>query len=726
MAKAFYSFDVESIPSLKLVGGKARSLIETKKEGFPVPPGFVLSVNFFKSWMEEVQNGQSWNNFIASSDDDLKKTCDALKKGCKSLKFSASQKAELNKALEVFSEGTLFAVRSSSPEEDLDGTSFAGGYETSLGVTKTKLEEAILHSFISVFDERIVKYKLQHGMKTNGPQIAVIVQEQIDSEVSGIAFSLNPQNNCYDEAVINSSFGLGESIVAGQVTPDSYIVDKLKRELIKKKISKKEQAVWLKEKGGTELKNDFNSKEASLSEEQVLELTDLLVRLEDFFDKPIDIEWSYSEGKLHLLQARPITAYLPLPPEMITKPGGQKMLYQDALLMEQGIQEPMSILGTGIYNDMMEIMIGPQMGTIASDPMQGIMISIHGKAYLNASNAIKAFGKRGLNSMMASFDVPTGKIMDGIDYDEYLPKKTPKKLRGMALSMLPLMFKISLGFLRVYFSPKKTLKKYQHSYETDLKRIEAIQLKGRSFESVYQEVLQILIDHMLSIFDMLLGPLYSGWRLKKIFTGHDVNDLIVKLHMNLPGNPTARMGREMYALAQFKEIQACKDAQTFAKNLKAKVFSTEFMEAYETFMQEFGFRCIREIDPATPRPYENPEQFFEQLSLIHVYGESEENLLKKAEKEQVAAAKKLRNLAKKLGKERKVSYHIEMIRTLAGYREVPKYLMVKLVDVIRKKGLALGKQFVKEGRLKNAEDIFSLKADEIIQAEKNSKVDLLG
>ncbi|MFT7184521.1 MAG: phosphoenolpyruvate synthase/pyruvate phosphate dikinase [Oceanicoccus sp.] len=725
MSKSFYSFESKSPSRLSVIGGKAHALTEARKEGFPVPLGFVLSVEFFKPWMSEVEKSKSWKSFLKSSEVDLKKNCDAVKKECKALSFNTKQRTELERALQIFSGETLFAVRSSSPEEDLEGTSFAGAYETSLGVTENKLEKAILHSFVSVFDERIVKYKMQHDMKTNQPRIAVIVQEQIDSKVSGVAFSLNPQNNCYDEAVINASFGLGESIVAGQVTPDSYIVDKVKKIIIEKRISKKEQAIWLKEKGGTETNDNLKPEKASLTDEQALELTNLLIKVEDFFEKPIDIEWAYGEKKLHLLQARPITAYLPLPPEMITKPGEPKLLYQDALLMEQGIQEPMSIMGSDIYNDMIEIMIGPQMATIASDPRQGIFMSIHGKGYLNASNTIKAFGKRGLNSMMASFDAPTGKIMDGIDYDEYLPKKTPKKLRGIALKMLPLMFKMSFGFLRVYVSPEKVLKKYKACYETDLKRIDSIQIEGRAFESVYKEVLEILIDHMLNIFDMLLGPLYSAWRLKKIFKDQAINDLIVKLHMNLSGNPTAGMGRHMYELAKFSDIQNCKDAKTFAKKLKANEFSKEFVDAYESFMSEFGFRCIREIDPATPRPYENPEQFFQQLSLIHIYDESEENLLVKARKEQVSAEKKLRKIAKKLGKERKLNYHVNMIRGLAGYREVPKYLMVKIIDVIRRKCLDLGEQFVKEGRLIQAEDIFSLKANEIIRAEKNSKMDLI-
>ncbi len=724
MSKTFFLFSSQKIPFLQEVGGKAQSLIVMTQEKFPVPTGFVLAVGFFQPWFEKVEKSAAWKRFLKSSEAGLKKNCDALKKSCLGFKLTAAQKRELQSAVKKMPKKTLFAVRSSSPEEDLEGTSFAGGYETSLGVTVKTLEQAILHSFVSVYDERIVKYKMQHGMKTDNPRIAVIVQQQIASEVSGVAFSLNPQNNCYDEVVINSSFGLGETIVSGQVTPDSFIVEMPKKKFLEKNIAHKSHALWLTKDGGTEERDNLEPKKASLTSTQVKEVARLVKKVEKYFDKPMDIEWAYAKKKLYLLQARPITAYLPLPPEMITKPGAQKYLYQDALLMEQGIQEPMSIMGTDIYNDMIKVMVGPQMSTALSDPKKGIMMTLHGKAYLNASNTIKALGKSGLNSMMGSFDVPTGKIMEKIDYEEYIPKKTPKELRGLIFKLLPILSKTGIGFLRVYFSPKKVIKKYKRRYRTDIKRIDDLQLEGRSFQEVSKEVINILVDHMLDIFDVLMGPLYSRWRLGRIFKGNDINDLLVRLQMNLPGNPTAKMGREMYALAKMPEIRRCKNAKIFAKKIREAQFSPKVMKAYEQYMKEFGFRCIREIDPATPRPYEDPEQFFQQLSLIHISAKGQKSLLKKSEEQQKKAYAELKKIAKNLGKEDDLKYHADMIRNLAGYREVPKYVMVKLIDVLRRKALEIGEQLKKEGRLDQVEDVFSLKTQELFAAEVEKSMDL--
>ncbi len=614
----------------------------------------------------------------------------------------------------------LFAVRSSSPEEDLEGTSFAGGYETSLGVTRKTLEQAILHSFVSVFDERIVKYKMQHGMKTDRPRIAVIVQQQIASEVSGVAFSLNPQNNCYDEAVINSNFGLGETIVSGQVTPDHFIVDMPKKKILEKKIAHKGHALWLTKDGGTELRENLDPEKSSLTVAQAKAVSRLVGDVEKYFGKPMDIEWAYARKKLYLLQARPITAYLPLPPEMITKPGAQKVLYQDILLLEQGIQEPMSILGVDMYNDLVRVFLGPESGSVIMDSEFGIMFCKHGKAYLNASTVIKAFGKWGLNSMMGSFDVPTGKIMEKISYDEYLPKAFPWKIWSLMFKLTPLVIKPTIGMIKVFFRPQQVLKDYQKLYRVQLRQIDALDLEKRSFESVYREVMEILIEHMMDIYGVLVGPLYSRWRLGRLFSEEGIDDLLVKLQMNLSGNPTAQMGKDLYALAAFPEIRRCQTAREFKKRIQERSFSAKFMKAYSAYMKQYGFRSVREIDPATVRPYEDLGAFFEQLKLMRVSLRRQKNLIKEAESEQKRAARQLRKIAREAGKEKALKYHMDMIRSLAGYREMPKYVMVKIVDVVRRKALELGKQWVAEGRLEKASDVFSLKLDEILAADRGS------
>ncbi|KAA3661906.1 MAG: hypothetical protein DWQ04_14940, partial [Chloroflexi bacterium] len=231
MKQAFiYHFSTETIPSLAEVGGKGLSLIRMSREGFAVPQGFACTAVFFHPWFKQLHQSGLWTAVLSTHPTKRKAACDAAKAEALGYAFTTEQRDALDAAMEVLMETpalsaaetpalsaaevsvSTFAVRSSSPEEDLDGASFAGGYETSLGVTRNNIEEAIRHSFVSCLDERVFVYKQERGFDVAQPRIAVVVQAQIAADAAGVAFSLNPLNNCYDEVVINANFGLGESV----------------------------------------------------------------------------------------------------------------------------------------------------------------------------------------------------------------------------------------------------------------------------------------------------------------------------------------------------------------------------------------------------------------------------------------------------------------------------------------------------------------------------------
>ncbi len=336
MQRTVLPFASAELPSLAQAGGKALSLITMTQAGLPVPPGFVLTVDFFAPWIAALQATPEWHAVQSVGEHDLVPATQVLQARCCALQFTPQQETDLDSALTVFqaaSGAQLFAVRSSSPEEDLEGASFAGSYETTLGVTMDTLKAAILHSFASSFDARVFLYKQEHGFSIAQPRIAVIVQQQVDADSAGVAFSLNPLNNCYDEAVINANYGLGESVVAGEVEPDVFVVDKITRQIIETRVGSKEVVIRLNAGGGTTRTARPQAQQPCLSPAQVLALTDLVKQVEGYYSKPMDIEWAMCREKLYLLQARPITTYLPLPPEMITAPGGRKRLYADSTLI---------------------------------------------------------------------------------------------------------------------------------------------------------------------------------------------------------------------------------------------------------------------------------------------------------------------------------------------------------------------------------------------------------
>ncbi|MBS1252911.1 MAG: Prodigiosin synthesizing transferase PigC [Anaerolineales bacterium] len=207
-----YPFDSATLPTLAEVGGKGLSLMRMTHAGLPVPSGFVCAVAFFEPWLTTLQTTPEWTavQTAIQNDEDLAPSTTALKAACAELALTTSQEGQLTEALQAlpkdsfFATGEgVFAARSSSPEEDLEGASFAGGYKTTLGVTEDALLDAIRDSFASAFDERVFVYKQQHGFATDTPRIAVVVQQQIAADSAGVGFSLNPHNNDYWELIVN-------------------------------------------------------------------------------------------------------------------------------------------------------------------------------------------------------------------------------------------------------------------------------------------------------------------------------------------------------------------------------------------------------------------------------------------------------------------------------------------------------------------------------------------
>jgi rifampicin phosphotransferase len=303
-SRLIYPFPGPEIAPVAEVGGKGASLLIGRKEGLPVPPGFILSVHFFAPWLWQLKATSAWSDFLRSLGNDQMKACDALKQASEELFLGDAREQALSHALEPFGKDTLFAVRSSSPEEDLESSSFAGGYETVLGVTRSTLRQALAKAFASCLDYRVVVYKRENGFAIDDPKIAVIVQEQLASEIAGVGFSLNPMTNNYDEAVVNANRGLGETVVSGTATPDTYLVDKIRLKVQSKTLGKKETSIWLMPNGGTQEKPDTRHDSFALSDTQILDLARLIAHVERLYEKPIDIEWAYAKGRLFLLQAR--------------------------------------------------------------------------------------------------------------------------------------------------------------------------------------------------------------------------------------------------------------------------------------------------------------------------------------------------------------------------------------------------------------------------------------
>ena len=261
-----------------LVGGKAANLSRLARMYHRVPDGFCIPVTL----MDEAHPLDLRNEIIASISDLM---------ACHSL-------PEL-----------VVAVRSSAVDEDGAGASFAGQHETYLNIVGVdSIIQAVTRCWESARSERALEYRRKQGLSVERLQLAVLVQQLVASDMSAVVFSANPVTGNRDEVLINASWGLGESIVGGTVTPDTFIVRKSDLAVINRVIADK-QHMTVSAPGGTREVDvpRFLRNAASLTDEQVVEMAKLALTLEVTMEHPVDVECAYAGGELYLLQCRPIT-----------------------------------------------------------------------------------------------------------------------------------------------------------------------------------------------------------------------------------------------------------------------------------------------------------------------------------------------------------------------------------------------------------------------------------
>jgi len=706
-----YKFNGSEVPKLNQVGGKAKALIETSIAGFPVPEGVALSVEFFDSWLTQIKSSAQWHKML---EDTTKENCDLIVTEAKNMTFSDKMKDTF--VLEMKSlKGDIFAVRSSSPEEDLEGTSFAGMYETLLGQKRGQLEKAVAEAFSSCFDYRVMAYKKQHDMNLNGTSIAVIVQRQIASDVSGVGFSLNPLNNCFDEVMINASFGLGEAIVSGIVTPDTYVVDSAQGKIIEKKIGEKKIALWLDAKSGTIEKKNKNAKDPALNDAQIMELSELIKKCEKHYDKPMDTEWAYENGQLYLLQSRPITTHFPLFNELLTEPGKNKRFYIDLMAMTQGFDQPMSVLGLELWAHMLDEIKMHMM----TPHVNGSVPAIYGKEYFSITAFQKVVGRKAGLKFINSYDSNIKKIFDEINLDEHPfegkvegTEETKKTMFKSILTMLPSMINGAFG------NYEKAVKAYNKTADKIL--IETEKLTGDGdFSTISKDALTIMNEAMGTA-PVIIAGMISHANMAKIFKGEEVEKELAAMNMDLDGNPTSEMGHLLLAMASDDAFRDISSRDAFVEKAEKRDFTDSFLDLFDEFMKKFSARGFNEIDVASKRVYEDLGMLYDKLIEINIEDNHMHSVLNKRQE----AYDKLLAVAKKKGKEKKFVEAAARMKATFGYREHPKYLIVIIMAKLHDICLEISDRWVQQGRMNRPYDIFDLTTEDIDKAQKDQSFDI--
>jgi len=575
-------FTTEDSVSVAQVGGKAASLIRLKGIGALVPTGVVLTTDFFAAWLDRIETCNEWQAAIAilaetglghpdlATRTRLAEACDAVKSVALQFDFTTEQHSVL-KSLDELGMGP-FAVRSSSPEEDLSGVSFAGQYETVLNVDTAEIEEAIRSCFASCLDSRVLLYKQEMKFERLAPAIAVVVQQQVPSESSGVVFSLNPLTNDYDEILINASWGLGEALVSGDITPDSVVVSKVTGDIVEHRIG---------DKGAD------RAEEACLDQAQIGELSTEVKRIEELFGTPVDVEWAFSGGRLHVLQARPITAYVPMAPELLTEPGAPRRLYLDGYLTD-GItmSGPVSPMGSELVVHLVQYMLAWAVGPVEKLRLDDYGFRIAGgRMYVDLSAYLHVMGKgKALAKSAESMDPTVAAILTSPELEQYRPPVVPKHMRRLALFLpLPKILWRMRRAVQVVVRASRKPQIFQAEYSQILADFEEHVRRPIDFD---QSLVQAIREDMMHAGTVTMDSSYPAFmvfwiatfRIKALIddTSEEQVALVDALLSGYEDDMVVNMGHALFDMAQLLPTDAFDDLQQLVSALQARSYLTSF------------------------------------------------------------------------------------------------------------------------------------------------------
>jgi pyruvate,water dikinase len=295
-----------------IAGGKGASLGEMLRAGISVPSGFVILANASEKFLEETDLNAEIDSALDFVNHQEIHTIEAASEKIKALILQAEMPKNITDEIQKFFKNLntkCVAVRSSATAEDSASAAWAGQLESYLNTTEENLLENVKKCWASLFTPRAIFYRLQKNLHDSRISIGVVIQKMVESEKSGIAFSVHPVTQDRNQLIIEAGFGLGEAIVASRITPDSYVIEKQPKRIIDKNVQVQTKGLYRAEKGGNEWHNIPKEKgeKQILSDNEILELTELVLRIEDVFGYPVDIEWATENDDFEILQARPIT-----------------------------------------------------------------------------------------------------------------------------------------------------------------------------------------------------------------------------------------------------------------------------------------------------------------------------------------------------------------------------------------------------------------------------------
>lgn len=730
--------------NLSEVGGKGANLGEMAKAGFPIPPGFCITTSAYRDFIAASSEMDRFFDLLdqlkPDQPEEITKLGKLIREHLLTIPISQTIKLSILDAWKVLGEEKAYAVRSSATAEDLPTASFAGQQETYLNVKGIdQLLQAVRKCWSSLFTDRAIIYRIKSGFGHRSVYLSVVVQQMIFPEVSGLMFTVDPVTGHRNTISIDASFGLGEALVSGTVSADSYQV--LKGKIIKKQIAEKKIAIYPITEGGTitrELAPELQKKQA-LSDDKILELARLGQEIEKHYCSEQDIEWCLAGDKFYILQSRPITSLYPIPKVYDNKL--HVFLSVAHLQMMTDAMKPMGIsVFRGIFPFGKDSVSFPN--PVITEAGDRLFFDVTPLLYNKTSQRYFIWRISIVDELMRDALV---KIVSSEIFRQEAKanKDTMKQVFKLFKPMLPLYLKgipvivDNLFFLEPSGIIERATAPLEHiidKYRYSLMQVSGLERIKKVQESMGKLLQELNGSMMYVLLSFIVLPIAN--RLARLWLGEDLD--VGTLSKSSPGNVTGEMGLMIGDLAdtarKYPEvIDYLKRAEdrTFYQGLSKVKGGDIFRTELDRFMELYGMRCPGEIDISNIRWWESPTLLVPSI-INHIKsnapGEHRDRFRQGRKEAQEAIQKLLDRIGNTPGgsfKARLMSRLLFIYRNSTGLREFPKYVIIRFFDIYRQAILAEARVLHQRGILEREEDVFYLYLDELIALlEKRFNEDL--
>lgn len=636
--------------------------------------------------------------------------------------FPPEWPATLNEALDQAGITAAFlAVRSSAAGEDGDQHSFAGQLDSCLFVRRDRLTEAIRQVWLSAFGERAAAYRRQNRLTDQPIRVAVIIQEMVEADVSGVAFDVDLATGSRRGTTISAVYGLGEGLVSGLLNADTfYCHDGV---VSRREIAVKNQAVVFAsaQTGGTKLADvpaDLRQLPA-VDDETVKRIAATVRQLSAAFGRPQDVEWALKDGSLKILQTRPITTL-----DRLADGDGLELLWDNSNIVESypGVTTPLTFsFIRKVYREVYRqfcLMMGVEPALLEANADAFEMLGlIRGRVYYNLYNWYKVL------MMLPGYSINAGFMEQMMGVKEPLSRRPVivESKRWKYRRLAALVTGNLINFLRL----DAKVKHFQRNFDAAVAPFENNSPAGRSphelaaiFNDLEKRLLDswqppLINDFFAMIFYGILKKLLVKWDIDQ--RGTLQNDLLSGAGDIISTEPVRRLQHLTELLAATPELRNCLLAAPPAEFLRRLPDFPAPHTEFEAYVKKFGKRCIGELKLETVTYQDDPTQLVELLRSYvkcgktgHRFaGDRERQLCRAAE---TLAAERLRRhpLRRLL-----FGYVLKNTRKLVRNRENLRFERTRLFAVVRDIFLAFGSHFQREGILADRRDIFYLTKEEI-------------